>query len=544
MSQRLPNIPVNFRNEKTLLYLCKVSDHTAVHFELNEVTKHILRHSLDFFGFLHGLVFTKGSQSDWLKPIVYQGEPDLYRLLIRMLNDPQEFCHTFIERKKSIAGDMEDRRGNHYTLLGVPLLFKGEVLGGMVFVDGDPTILERSGELLDYLAVRLGLGFKNFLDHEKLRSLSKEVKRLSRVPHQSPNPIFCCDRNGAITFRNDAMVDFLKAQRMGISRNIRDLLEPDDPAIAEIIEAIDSDSESISRELSIGGRVLLGAISNNKKTEEAIVFMQDVTEIKHIAQQMVQKNMELIQTKSELEIQTRRAVEANRHKTEFLTSMSHELRTPLNSVIGFSEILQDELFGPLNEKQAEYVTDILESGRHLLSLINDILDLTKIEAGKMELYPAEIFLPELVQSTTALMSETAARHRIELVIDMDDTVQLLTGDERKIKQVLFNLVSNAIKFTPDGGTITIHVTQDERGTTISVKDTGIGIAEEHQDSIFTEFKQVDSSLTRHFDGVGLGLAIVKRFVELHGGTIQVESKVGEGSRFFFFIPLEIPAKAE
>ncbi len=290
--------------------------------------------------------------------------------------------------------------------------------------------------------------------------------------------------------------------------------------------------------------MLLGAISNNKKTEEAIVFMQDVTEIKHIAQQMVQKNMELIKTKGELEVQTRRAIEANQHKTEFLTSMSHELRTPLNSVIGFSEILQDELFGPLNDKQAEYVTDILESGRHLLSLINDILDLTKIEAGKMELYPTEIYLPELVQSTVTLMSETASRHALTLEIEMDDSVQMMTGDERKIKQVLFNLVSNAIKFTPDGGKIIIRVQQDERGTTFSVKDNGIGIEEEHLDSIFTEFKQVDSSLTRRFEGVGLGLAIVKRFIELHGGTIQVKSQIGEGSRFFFFIPLEIPKKAE
>ncbi len=228
MSQRLPNIPVAFRDEKTLLYLCKVSDHTAVHFELNEVTKHILRHSLEFFGFSHGMVFTKSPQSDWLKPIVFQGDPNLYRLLIRMLNDPQQFCHTITEKKKSVVGEMEDRRGNKYTLLGVPLLHKGEILGGMVFVEGDPSIFESSAELLDYLAIRLGLGLKNFLDHEKLRSLSQEVKRLSRVPHQSPNPIFCCDRDGAITFRNDAMVDFLKAQRMGISRNLRDLFEPDD----------------------------------------------------------------------------------------------------------------------------------------------------------------------------------------------------------------------------------------------------------------------------------------------------------------------------
>ena len=165
----------------------------------------------------------------------------------------------------------------------------------------------------------------------------------------------------------------------------------------------------------------------------------------------------------------------------------------------------------MNDKQAEYVTDILESGRHLLSLINDILDLTKIEAGKMELYPSEIYLPELVQSTVTLMSETASRHALTLDIEMDDSVQMMTGDERKIKQVLFNLVSNAIKFTPDGGKIVIRVQQDERGTTFSVKDNGIGIEEEHLDSIFTEFKQVDSSLTRRFEGVGLGLAIVKRF---------------------------------
>ncbi|HXJ81620.1 MAG TPA: GAF domain-containing protein [Candidatus Methylomirabilis sp.] len=227
---------------------------------------------------------------------------------------------------------------------------------------------------------------------------------------------------------------------------------------------------------------------------------------------------------------------ANRHKSEFLANMSHELRTPLNAVIGFSEVLIDRLFGELNVKQEEYLQDILSSGRHLLSLINDILDLSKIEAGRMELDLGPFDLPVAVDNALTLVRERASRHGIGLKVSVDPRVGQIVADERKVKQVLVNLLSNAVKFTSEGGQVTVSVARANGSVEIAVSDTGIGIAHEDQDTIFEEFRQVGSDYTRKREGTGLGLPLAKRFVELHGGRIWVKSEVGKGSTFTFSIP--------
>jgi signal transduction histidine kinase len=227
---------------------------------------------------------------------------------------------------------------------------------------------------------------------------------------------------------------------------------------------------------------------------------------------------------------------ASRHKSEFLANMSHELRTPLNSVIGFSEVLRDRMFGELNAKQAQYVDVILTSGRHLLSLINDILDLSKIEAGRLELETATFDLSTAIQNTLTLVSDRAARHGLSLTLDVDEHVGAITADERKVKQVLLNLLSNAIKFTPEGGRVEVTAARSKDHVEISVRDTGIGIAPEDQEVIFEEFRQVGSDYARKREGTGLGLALAKRFVGLHGGRIWVASEVGKGSTFTFTIP--------
>src|SRR5262249_34120295 len=201
------------------------------------------------------------------------------------------------------------------------------------------------------------------------------------------------------------------------------------------------------------------------------------------------------------------------HKSEFLANMSHELRTPLNAVIGFSEVLLDRMFGELNDKQAEYLQDILSSGRHLLSLINDILDLSKIEAGHMELELSSVDLPMAFDNALTLVRERAGRHGIALGLDLDPAVGQIVGDERKIKQVLLNLLSNAVKFTPEGGRVTIGAAKNDGRVEISVRDTGIGIAAEDQQAIFEEFRQVGTDYARKREGTGLGLALAKRFVE-------------------------------
>ncbi len=228
---------------------------------------------------------------------------------------------------------------------------------------------------------------------------------------------------------------------------------------------------------------------------------------------------------------------ASRHKSEFLANMSHELRTPLNAIIGFSEVLQEKLFGELNEKQAEYTDDILSSGRHLLSLINDILDLSKVEAGKMEREVTTFDLPDAIENALLLIRERASRHGIKLDRVIDDRLGDYTGDERKVKQILVNLLSNAVKFTPEGGQIKVEANLGDSAVIVSVTDTGIGIAKEDQEAIFEEFRQVGSNYAQKREGTGLGLTLTRRFVEMHGGRIWVESEVGKGSKFTFTLPL-------
>jgi signal transduction histidine kinase len=227
---------------------------------------------------------------------------------------------------------------------------------------------------------------------------------------------------------------------------------------------------------------------------------------------------------------------ANRHKSEFLANMSHELRTPLNAIIGFSEVLIERMFGELNEKQDEYLRDIFSSGRHLLSLINDILDLSKIEAGKMELELGRFDLPAALENALTLVKGRAGTHGIALGLDVDRRLSEVVGDERKIKQVLVNLLSNAVKFTPEGGRVEVRAAPADGGVEIAVSDTGIGIAPEDQEAVFEEFRQVGTDYARKREGTGLGLALTKRIIELHGGRIWVKSEVGKGSTFTFSLP--------
>ncbi len=225
---------------------------------------------------------------------------------------------------------------------------------------------------------------------------------------------------------------------------------------------------------------------------------------------------------------------ASRHKSEFLANMSHELRTPLNAILGFSEVLSDRLFGDLNDKQIEYVRDIHSSGRHLLSLINDILDLSKVEAGRMELAVAPFDLPTMIDNTLLLVRDRASVRGIALDVDVDERIQAFTGDERRVKQILLNLLSNAVKFTPTGGRIgVVAKPKVDGGVTIAVSDTGIGIPREKQSLLFQAFQQIDNDDGVKREGTGLGLALARRLAEMHGGSIWVDSEPGRGATFTF-----------
>ncbi len=226
---------------------------------------------------------------------------------------------------------------------------------------------------------------------------------------------------------------------------------------------------------------------------------------------------------------------ASRHKSDFLATMSHELRTPLNAIIGFSEVLHEQMFGELNERQLAYVNDVLEAGKHLLSLINDVLDLAKIEAGRMDLELSEVALPDLLRSAVSMHSERAGRNGIALGLTTEPAEIGITADERRLRQIVFNLLSNAVKFTPADGRVDVSARLDDGHVEVAVADTGLGISTEDQETIFQEFEQ--GAEGKQAEGTGLGLPLSRKLVELHGGRLWVESQPGQGSTFRFTLPI-------
>jgi signal transduction histidine kinase len=253
--------------------------------------------------------------------------------------------------------------------------------------------------------------------------------------------------------------------------------------------------------------------------------LQDVTDLK-------QHEQELIETKNEAEL-------ANRSKSEFLTNMSHELRTPLNAIIGFSQVIRDQLFGSDQSRYVDYARDIHESGLMLLDLINDILDVSKLEAGKHVLYEEELALGEVINVCLNMMKSRAAEGAVKLSAAGFDALPRVWAEERGMKQVLLNLLSNAVKFTPRNGAVKIEggLTKDG-GVAVAVIDTGIGIPSDVLPHLFRPFRQGDNSISRQFGGSGLGLAISRRLVELHNGRIEVESQPGKGTTVTITLPAE------
>ena len=268
----------------------------------------------------------------------------------------------------------------------------------------------------------------------------------------------------------------------------------------------------------VGGQIAVG-----------LHAIRQFQELKDLSQQLNERSRKI-------EAQNRELAHASRLKSEFLASMSHELRTPLNAIIGFSEALKDGLLGELPLPQLEYVTEVYQSGRHLLSPINDILDLSKIEAGKMELDIEPVDVASLIGNAITIMKERAAKGRVAVTQSIDPEITVLDADGRKLRQIIYNLLSNAVKFTPAGGSVRVEVTRVGAELEFAVVDTGIGISPEDRPRLFEPFEQLDGGIARRFEGTGLGLVMVRSLVELHGGRIGVESEVGKGSRFWVRLP--------
>jgi len=290
---------------------------------------------------------------------------------------------------------------------------------------------------------------------------------------------------------------------------------------------INNENENILRD---GKRVWVAwtnrpILDDKGRLKEVLCIGNDITKLK--------------EAEKEVLIAKEAAESASRAKSAFLANMSHELRNPLNAVIGFSESLIEGIAGDLNEKQKEYSGYILESGKHLLSLINDVLDLSKVEAGKMELELSSFDLKELLKKSFIFIKEKAMKHNISLLDNIDNDIGLISADERKIKQVIYNMLSNAMKFTPDGGNVGIEAKKiNAAEIRVCVWDTGIGIENKDKTKVFTEFEQIDSEYSRKYSGTGLGMPLSKKFIELHNGKMWFESEgQNKGTRFYFTLPL-------
>ncbi|MBD2326858.1 PAS domain-containing sensor histidine kinase [Alkalinema sp. FACHB-956] len=249
-------------------------------------------------------------------------------------------------------------------------------------------------------------------------------------------------------------------------------------------------------------------------------------------------------TELELIVENQALARSSQLKSEFLANMSHELRTPLTSILGFSSILKQKIFGELTAKQELYIQQIHRSGQHLLALINDILDLSKIEAGQLSLEMMPLSISQICQEAVALISEQAKVRNLNLQTAIPDDLPPLMADEVRIRQMLLNLLSNAIKFSHEGGTIGIQVTHDHQVLGLTVWDNGIGIPQEKQHLLFNPFQQVDDFIDRRRAGTGLGLALTRRLAELHCGSVEFKSEVGKGSQFTIFLPFQSPQHSE
>ncbi len=361
--------------------------------------------------------------------------------------------------------------------------------------------------------------------------------------------------DGRLLRVNKALCDFLGYSAEGLqSLSMASVTHPDDmPESAELLRALLAGERDIvdleKRYLTRDGRVVWARVRTcllRDPSGAPLHLMTDVLDItdRKSAEQALNEATEAIRVRAgQLEAANEALGRAARLKDEFLASMSHELRTPLSGVLGMAEVLRSGRSGPLNERQQRSVRVIEEGGRHLLSLINDILDVAKLDTGNVVLQPEPCSVTGVCRASVSMIEAAAERKQINLSVDVDRNASPVMADARRLHQVLFNLVSNAVKFTPDGGRVSLAARVDpERGEIrFVVSDTGPGIAREDLDKLFKPFTQLDTRLAREHTGTGLGLVLVRQLTELHGGRVEVESEPGQGSRFSVVLPWTLQA---
>ncbi|MBP2029555.1 signal transduction histidine kinase [Methanohalophilus levihalophilus] len=477
--------------------------------------------------------------------IVYVSDPDSYEILFMntaMINNfgnaVGRKCYSVIQNRKSpcpfCTNDIifDDTSGKPYVWNSYNELKKKwyRCTDGVIdWHDGRKVRFEVATEISE----------KRVMEDRIRESEQSYKKVVTSIPSIVWKTDFNEDGNFVNTFISPVADRILEVEPKTIGDDWNKLfsyVHPDD--LSRVYQTFTHAMENVGQEINLEYRLIKpnkeiiwvqseGSISVGKNGKlQAFGNTTDITERK-------KADLELIKAKNKAE-------EASLAKDEFLANMSHEFKTPLNSIIGFSDVLLKEAFGDLNDKQKQYVVNVIENGRHLLFLINDILDIAKIESGKIDLVYEEFLVPNLLTHATELSSPLAENKDISINMEIDPEVTLITADLNKCIQILNNLISNAVKFTHSNGRITIRAKKISTMIQISVEDTGIGIEPEKINSIFDRFYQTDSSTKRAYGGTGLGLAIVKRLVELHGGQIHVESELRKGTKFTFELPEKPP----
>ncbi|HLH42440.1 MAG TPA: ATP-binding protein [Bryobacteraceae bacterium] len=385
------------------------------------------------------------------------------------------------------------------------------------------------------------------------RSSGAAERRFQELLEAAPDAILQVDETGRIVLVNCVVEDMFGYTREELLGKPVEILIPEELRDAHTARRREYRQQPARRPMGAGlslsgvrkdgSRFPVEISLSPSQFEESFLvtaIVRDITSRKQAEERLRQLQesyiRELTSTNRELELRNREIERADRLKSEFLASMSHELRTPLHTVIGFSELLAEELEGPLNDKQKRFVDHIHRDANHLLELINDILDLSKIEAGRLELRAEAFDLGEAVEESVASFRALARAKSIAIETQLPANV-VLEADRLRIKQIVVNLLSNAVKFTPEGGRVRIEARLEDGAVSISVEDTGVGIPKEAQGAVFDKFYQVGETTKGLREGTGLGLAITKRLVEQHGGRIELESEVGKGSRFQFRVPL-------
>jgi len=469
------------------------------------------------------------------------------------------------------------RVGNWRRMIGAPMLKDGAAVGAIVVAWPDPgETPQKQRDLLKTFADQAVIAIENArLINETREALDQQTAtaEVLQVISSSPTdvqPVFdaiaeramtlCDARIGAVTRFDGEMVHLVAYH--GTSQEAREAMHASFPLkpgsdaisaraimerapvqISDVLADAEYRLKDAARRAGFRSNLAVPMLRDGLVVGSIVVCREEIGDFPPKQVKLLQTfadqaviAVENVRLFNEIQDKSHQLEIANQHKSEFLANMSHELRTPLNAIIGFSEVLLERMFGELNDKQEDYLKDIFTSGKHLLSLINDILDLSKIEAGRMELDLGDFDAAQALTNAMTLVRERAQTHGITLTLEADAAIGEIRADERKFKQILLNLLSNAVKFTPDGGRVVVRAVLTDRMLEVAVSDTGVGISAEDQLVVFDEFKQVGRHYTNKHEGTGLGLALTKRFVELHGGTLTLHSEPGAGSTFTFTLP--------